>query len=59
MQNIAYNIQDVLFYQLHIFGLPLSFFHTLLVSNQNKIKIVTEINLVKEELSHFKNAGDI
>lgn len=43
---IACNIQNALFYWLRVFELPLSFFHTLLVNSQNKIKIVTEINMV-------------
>lgn len=43
---IACNIQNTLFNWLHIFEVPLSFFHTLLVNNQKKRKIVTEINMV-------------
>ena len=43
---VAYTIQNALFYWLRIFEVPLSFFHTLLVSNQNKIKMLTEINMV-------------
>lgn len=43
---IACNIQNTLFNWLHIFEVPLSFFRTLLVNNQKKRKIVTEINMV-------------
>lgn len=60
MQNTLHVIFKMFYFtNCIVFELPLSFFHTLLTNNQNKIKIVTEINLVKKELSHFKNAGDM